>query len=185
MFLCRVKDIFRRVNTSFSSGVRQGGSPAPHSAHRVSGFRSTGSVLLFVAGRRRESVFLGPRLSACRSARRGRKRGGWPELVHSTLTSRGKLWFGADRPASGVCFNFFVVEACSGASPKFWHRDTAVLSSALNSSPFSLQALVGLFRLHNMSTLVVCHATKTHVPTKNIMTSGCRFLGTDHHISRR
>ena len=183
----------------------------------VSGFKSTGSVLVFVAGGRRESVFLGPWLSACRSAGRGRERGGWPELVNSRLfffflfltsggwgkiklahqtstyfhtrrvsrlMSRGKLWFGADRPAFGVCFKFFVVEGCSGASPKFWHRDTAVLSSALNSSPFSLQALVVLFRLHNMSILVVCHATKTHVPTKNTVTSGCRFLGTDHHISR-
>ena len=112
-------------------------------------------------------------------------RGGWPELVHSRLTSRGKLWLGADRPTLGVCFNVFVVEGCSGASPKVWHRDTAVMSSALNSSPFSLQALVGVFGFHNMSIRVVCHATKAHVPTKNIVTSGCRCLGTDHHMSRR
>ena len=96
----------------------------------VSGFKSTGSVLVFVAGGRRESVFLGPWLSACRSAGRGWEGGGWPELVHSRLTSRGKLWLGADRPALGVCFKCFVVEGCSGASPKFWHRDIAVLYSA-------------------------------------------------------
>ena len=58
VFLCRGRDVFRRISNLFSSGVRQSGSPALHPAHRVSGFKSTGSVLVFVAGGSRESVFL-------------------------------------------------------------------------------------------------------------------------------